>query len=121
MGTLNLCQKMSDKMQNDSGQSDHSIRRKRPKYGENWPFWNILDVFSRLDECMDLNPFASCHASSGTSLEYPHGVIWSKNLFSKVDSHAKSYLKTLIKKRNWHNRFFSLRWYFPGEKISFLA
>ena len=39
MGTLNLCQKMSDKMQKDSDQSDHSILRKRPKCGENWSFW----------------------------------------------------------------------------------
>ena len=76
MGTLNLCQKMSDKMQKDSGQSDHSILRKRLKCGENWPFLDILDVFSRLDECMDLKPFESCKASSGTSLEYPHGVLW---------------------------------------------
>ena len=74
MGTLNLCQKMSDKMQKDSGQSDHSILRKRPKCGENWPFWAILDVFSGWNDQIDLNPFASCQASSGTSLEYPHGV-----------------------------------------------
>ena len=42
---LNLCQKMSEKMQKDSGQSDHSILRKRPKCGENWPFWDIWDLF----------------------------------------------------------------------------
>ena len=75
MGTLNLYQKMSDKLQKDSGQFDHSILRKRTKCGENWPFWDILDVFSRLDECMDLKPFASCQGSSGTSLEDPHGVL----------------------------------------------
>ena len=75
VGTLNLYQKMPDKMQKDSGQSDHSILRKRPKCGENWQFWAILDVISRLDDCIDLNPFAPCQASSGTSLEYPHGIL----------------------------------------------
>ena len=98
-------------MQKDSGQSDHSIRRKSPKCGENWPFWAILDVFSGwplgqkmaifkslqrkrqkcpkmanfhpilevfsgLNNQIDLNPFASCQASSGTSSEYPHWVFW---------------------------------------------
>ena len=93
MGTLNLCQKMSDKMQKDSCQSDYSILRKLPKCGENWPFWDIFDVFSRLDECMDLKPFASCQASSGTSLEYPHGVFWQYlkiAIFCPMGSRAKN-------------------------------
>ena len=50
--------------------------KKCPKCGENLPFWDILNVFSRKDECIDLNPFAFCQASSGTSLECPHGVLW---------------------------------------------
>ena len=54
--------------------SDHSVLRKRPKCGENWPFWAIVDVFSGWNDQIELNPFESCQASSGTSLEYPHGV-----------------------------------------------
>ena len=69
VGILNLCQKMPDKMKKDSGQSDYSILRKPPKCGENWPFWAILDVFSGWNDQIDLNPFASCQAFSGTSLE----------------------------------------------------
>ena len=120
VGTLNLCQKMPDKMQMDSGQYDHSILRKRPKWPKMANFHHILDVFSGLNDQIDLNPFASCQTSSGTSLEYPHGVFWwylkiaifaleaicwvsfrvqklvfRKTLFSKVDSHIKSDLKTL--------------------------
>ena len=76
VGTLDLYQKTPDKMQKNSGQSDYSILRKPPKCGENWPFWDIFDVFSRLVGFMDLNPLAPCQASSGTSLEYPHGILW---------------------------------------------
>ena len=39
-------------------------------------FHHILDVFSGLNDQIDLNPFASCQTSSGTSLEYRHGVFW---------------------------------------------
>ena len=76
MGTLTLCQKIPNKMQKDSGQSDHSILRKRPKWPKMANFHHILDVFSGLNDQIGLNPFASCQASSGTSVEYPHGVFW---------------------------------------------
>ena len=39
-------------------------------------FWNILGVFSGLNDQIGLNPFASCQTSSGISVEYPHGVFW---------------------------------------------
>ena len=35
-----------------------------------------VDVFSGLNDQIDLDPFASCHTSFGTSLEYPHGILW---------------------------------------------
>ena len=76
MGTLNLCQKMPDKMQKELGDFEHSILRKRPKTGKLVNFDHILDVFSKLSDLNDLNPFASCQASSDTSLEYPHGIVW---------------------------------------------
>ena len=50
VGTLNLCQKMPDKMQMDSGQSDHSILRKRPKWpkmAQKWPIFNTFWMFSQ--------------------------------------------------------------------------
>ena len=50
MGTLNLCQKMPDKIQKDSAQSDHSILRKRPKWPKMANFHHILDVFSGLND-----------------------------------------------------------------------
>ena len=74
MGTLNLCQKMRNNMQRVSGSDSHQVWRKCPKCGENWPFWAILDVFSGCNDQIELNPFESGQASSGTSLEYPHGV-----------------------------------------------
>ena len=76
MGTLDLCQKMPDKMDRDSGPYIHQVWRKRPKWPKMANFHHILDVFSGLNDQIDLNPFASCQTSSGTSLEYPHGVFW---------------------------------------------
>ena len=76
MGTLNLCQKMPDKMQKDLGDFKHSIQRKRPKTGKLVNFDHILDIFSKLCVLNDLILFASYQASSDTSLEYPHGILW---------------------------------------------
>ena len=46
-------------------------------------FHHILDVFSGLNDQIDLNHFTSCQASSVTSLEYPH------NPHGDVDSVAR--------------------------------
>ena len=34
------------------------------------------DIFCALNGWNDLNPFASSQATSGTGLEYPHGILW---------------------------------------------
>ena len=77
-------------------------------------FYHILDIFSGTKGRIDLIPFASCQATSGTGLEYPHGILWgnlkiaifgrpgpyggdffelkpiySQNVTSKVDSYDK--------------------------------
>ena len=67
-GTLDF-QKMPDKMQKNLGPSIHQVWRKRPKCSKMVDFHHILDVFSGVNDQIDLNPFASCQASSGTSLE----------------------------------------------------
>ena len=76
MGTLNLCQKMPDKMQVALGHFDHSIWRKCPKTPKMVNFDHILDNLSELSDQNDLIPFEYCQASSDTSLEYPLGVVW---------------------------------------------
>ena len=76
MGTLNLCQKMPDKMQKELSHFDHSILRKRPKTPKMVNFDHILYDFSELSDQNDLIPLEYCQASSNTSLEYPHGVVW---------------------------------------------
>ena len=65
--------------------------------GPKWPqmanFHHILDVFSGLNDQIDLNPFASCQASSDTSLEYPHGIFWRYlkiAIFCPMASRAKN-------------------------------
>ena len=35
----------------------------------------IFDIVYGLKGRIDLNPFASCQLTSGTSLEYPHGIL----------------------------------------------
>ena len=57
MGTLNLCQKMPDKMQKDLGHFDHSILRKRPKTAKMVNFDHILNDLSELSDPNDLIPF----------------------------------------------------------------
>ena len=47
VGTLNLCQKMPDKMQKELSHLDHTILRKRPKCGQNWPIYPFLGHFGR--------------------------------------------------------------------------
>ena len=76
MGTPNLCQKMSDKMQNELGHLDRSILRKCPKTPKMVNFDHILDNLSELSDQNDLIPFEYCQASFDTSLEYPLGVVW---------------------------------------------
>ena len=66
-------------MQMESGQSDPLFLRKRQKGVQNDHFGykkHIFELFSRMGDRIDLNPFASCQATSGTSLEYPHGILW---------------------------------------------
>ena len=75
MGTLNL----PDKMQKESGQSDHSILRKHQKCVEctqNGQFDHLFDNFSGTRGWNDLIPFAPCNATSDTSLQYPHTILW---------------------------------------------
>ena len=47
VGTLNLSQEMSDKMQNESGQFNYIELRKRQKCGQNWPFSLFFWHFGR--------------------------------------------------------------------------
>ena len=66
-------------MQKDLGQSDHPFLRKVQKcvfYTQIGHFEHLFDVFSGTRGRIDLIPFAYCQATSGTSLEYPHGVFW---------------------------------------------
>ena len=67
---------MPDKMQVDLGYFDHSYQRKRPKTPKMVNFDHILYDFSEQSDQNDLNPLEYCQASSDTSLEYPHGVVW---------------------------------------------
>ena len=61
VGTLNLSQEMSDKMQNESGQFFYTEQRKRQKYGQNLPFFSdLLDVYYDPNEHIDMNPIKSC-------------------------------------------------------------
>ena len=39
-------------------------------------FYHLFDIFSGTSGLIDLIPFALCQATSGTSLEYPHGILW---------------------------------------------
>ena len=67
---------MPDKMQKELSKFDHSILRKRPKTPKMVNFDHILYDFSELSDQNDLIPLEYCQASSDTSLEYPHGVVW---------------------------------------------
>ena len=68
MGTLNLCQKMPDKIWKELSHVDHSILRKHPKTPKMVNFDHILYDFSELSDQNDLIPLDYCQAS----LEYPH-------------------------------------------------
>ena len=39
-------------------------------------YYHLFDIFSGPSDLIDLIPFALCQATSGTSLEYPHGILW---------------------------------------------
>ena len=85
MGSLNLCRMEPDSMQKESVQSDHPVRRKRPKRAEILGYFDvgpkisksdhILDVFSRQSGRIELIPFALSQAPCDTSLDYPQHII----------------------------------------------
>ena len=98
------------------------------KTSKMWWKLAILDVFSGWNDQIDLNPFASCQASSGTSLEYQHGVFWwylKIAIFCPVALRAKNtqcgYSK-LVPEDAWQDsKGFSSIWSFHPEKTSKMA
>ena len=66
-------------------------------------FDHILYDFSELSDQNDLIPLEYCQASSDTSLEYPHGVVWWKlkiTIFGLAPSPDKFKAKNLVYSQN---------------------
>ena len=75
VGTLNLRQETSERVQKELIQSDHPVPRKHPKSGP-WTtilkipnIEHVLDVFSGLGGPIKLIPFGAVRASHDASLE----------------------------------------------------
>ena len=60
-------------------------------------FQLFFDVFSGLSVRIDLIPAASCQASSGTSLEYPHGILWENLKITKFGHSAQATREVISK------------------------
>ena len=88
MGTLDLCQKIPDKMQKVSGQYIQLVWRKCPR-------WHILDVFSGLNDQIDLNPtnhptmFFMC---SFICVQYPTTMLFKYKIVIAVYSTVSYYV-----------------------------
>ena len=75
VGTLKLCQEMPDTMQNKSGHFNHTILRKRWKYGQNIDDF-IFFFFLKMDSWVELIPVVYLHPSYGRRIEYQQGILW---------------------------------------------
>ena len=73
VGILKLCQEMSDTMENKSGHFNHTILRKRWKYGQNIDDFIYFYFFLKTDCWIELIPVQT---SYGRGIEYMQGILW---------------------------------------------